>query len=196
MATLTETTAATVFIYALRDPRDGSVRYVGKTDNLERRVRHHIGTRREKNARGAWLRELHAVGLAPVAVVLQEVPQERWQHAERRWIRRLAKRVSRLLNAHPGGGGAGCVPEDKITPDPKAIARIVKHFASGPGNRHMRYRLFHKSALGGPLEIDRMDVVRMIRRDFGRFGSHDKAICTAVYEQLAPVAREIAKDIA
>lgn len=104
MATLTESTAATVLIYALRDPRDGSVRYVGKTDNLERRLKHHIATRREKNVRGAWLCELHAAGLSPVMVVLQEVSAERWQHAERRWIRRLAERAQGLLNKHPRCG--------------------------------------------------------------------------------------------
>ena len=74
-------------VYALIDPRDRSCRYIGVTDNLERRMREHLRIRPAtrlsrvksgqpkivKNSRSEkelWIEELKLLGVEPVPVKL------------------------------------------------------------------------------------------------------------------------------
>lgn len=74
---------------------DGLIRYVGKTVNLKERVRQQ---RKER----PW-----AVGVK----VLEIVPLEDWQRAERRWIKRLRDRGIPLTNVAKGGNAVVFTPE-------------------------------------------------------------------------------------
>src|SRR5262249_2388906 len=114
---------------------------------------------------------------------------------ERRWIRRLSERVQ-LLNVHPGGGGSGPQNDDADQVDPRSLERIVAYFKSDAGTAKMKYTLCVRSLSGQPIEINDSDILRIIRRKFGRFGGHDKAICAAVCQRVHPIARKLAKDIA
>lgn len=97
-------------IYALVDPRDGRVRYVGKTSQtMRRRLKAHMlaaakGQRREWSAR--WVASVMRSGMEPKAVVLQVVqPGGSWIGAERRWIARFKRRGCELTNLTNGGEG-------------------------------------------------------------------------------------------
>lgn len=99
-----------VHIYGLKDPRDGTIRYVGKTATpLAVRLRSHIDVARRhpENPRVVlgWIRELLAWNLKPVMVLLEDVPFERWRQAEREWGERLNAKT-RLANrlTHLGNG--------------------------------------------------------------------------------------------
>lgn len=85
-------------IYALVDPRDETVRYVGVTiGSLEARLDRHV--RRPTNDRvRAWLGE---IGVRPHVRALHS-PRDRWEDAERGWIAWFRARGD-LLNADPGG---------------------------------------------------------------------------------------------
>ena len=96
------------FIYALKDPRDEVVRYVGKSDVPKQRYRQHLrNTDSEGNRVQRWLAELEALGLSAEMVVLEAVSSpyekmlvcsldrggllfliERWRIAEARQIER------------------------------------------------------------------------------------------------------------
>lgn len=173
---------ATTFIYALRDPRDGRVRYVGKTENIERRISCHLASR-DRSPRGRWMADLHKSRLRPLAVVLQEVDVERWQDAERRWIRRLSRRV-RLLNGINGGGGAGDRSKAGARqPKPEDVERIVAWFSTEDGARFLQRELAMRRLFG----FDRtkrgtlgMNITRTVHRVFGRFGAVDKALMALV----------------
>lgn len=172
-----------VVIYALCDPRDGRVRYVGKTDNPERRLDHHIGTRSGRCARGKWLRDLHAAGLRPVLVVLQDVEEAKWQHAERRWIRRMALRFT-LVNAIKGGGGGSKRMPALLAPKPEDIDRIVAFFQAEEGSGILRGVAFLNRLDTTKRDRLAMTVARTIHRRFGRFGVLDKALVAAVVARL------------
>lgn len=100
-----------VFIYCLKDPATGEIRYIRKTNALKKRLSAHIReSRKRKNHLGYWLRSLG--GKAPILVVLHRVLRdESWQEEERRYIAAARAIGVNLVNATDGGeGGLGCVP--------------------------------------------------------------------------------------
>ena len=96
-------------IYALSDPRNGDVRYVGWTVNPKRRLRDHLSESRRKDTyRARWIRALSSLGLVPVMTVLEPgVGETTWAEAETRWIAHYRDNGARLTNATDGG--EGCV---------------------------------------------------------------------------------------
>jgi hypothetical protein len=107
----------TVFIYALVDPRTQEVRYVGKTACTEERLRGHLYETQTKHTyKGKWLAQLRREGLKPELVILEEVPEEVWQDAERRQITLYRAAGARLTNGTDGGEGPlgrVCSPETR-----------------------------------------------------------------------------------
>lgn len=64
-------------IYALVDPRDGSIRYVGKSTQGLTRPRRHISRADQAGTKKvAWLRSLSIVGVQPQISVLEVLPSE------------------------------------------------------------------------------------------------------------------------
>jgi predicted GIY-YIG superfamily endonuclease len=55
----------TVYIYQLVDPRDGSVRYIGQTINMDMRLKAHLNSRNGNAAKYRWVQELRGLGLLP-----------------------------------------------------------------------------------------------------------------------------------
>lgn len=77
----------THYIYGLIDPRDRKLRYVGRTDNLEARMRQHKHNRsRITSSKAEWLNALDKVGLIPKFVVLQHCSELEAEECERKWI--------------------------------------------------------------------------------------------------------------
>lgn len=73
------------YIYALVDPRDKRIRYIGQTDNLSRRLQEH-----SKDIAGTvkvrWLAELKALGLVPAVIILGEHDGDYVSYWENWWI--------------------------------------------------------------------------------------------------------------
>ncbi|GGI95237.1 GIY-YIG nuclease family protein [Deinococcus wulumuqiensis] len=108
-------------IYALLDPRDEKIYYVGKTKNLRSRYFQHLKDMTYKHAKDgsimgrkkAWFEQLQAAGLAPEFVILEEADVD-WHVRERYWITRLRSEGHPLLNTFDGGqpGGTGNLPRE------------------------------------------------------------------------------------
>jgi hypothetical protein len=96
-----------VYIYALFDPRDGEIRYVGKTDDLCRRYAHHLCPAYYKRGhkKFKWIQSLERRQLTPRLLVLQECDESTWIEAERWWIWHLRREGNRLTNMTAGGDG-------------------------------------------------------------------------------------------
>lgn len=99
-----------LFIYALIDPRDGRVRYVGRTVNsLVRRLREHLyQSKRDKFKhlpRVGWLSELALVGLKPTIQLLEICSIDNYQAAEKKWIAHYRAMHDDIVNANIGGNG-------------------------------------------------------------------------------------------
>ena len=97
-------------IYALVDPRNGDLRYVGRCMYPDYRRAAHVKGEGSEDKR-AWTEELHAAGTAPLMVVLERIGSSVFQSAdrvsdeydearsaERRWIRHFADQGAPLFN--------------------------------------------------------------------------------------------------
>lgn len=91
-----------VVIYALVDPRDQTVRYIGITSkSLEQRLNEHL--RSPSNHRTArWFGQLRASGQTPLIQGLASASYKDWEALEIRWIA-WVKLWADLLNVDPGG---------------------------------------------------------------------------------------------
>lgn len=96
----------TTFIYALCEPGTRTIRYVGKSNRPERRLKGHCcGSVKHKSHLGDWLRKLKSQGKKPALVVLQEVSSSEWKTAEERYIRAARMLGMDLVNGTDGGDG-------------------------------------------------------------------------------------------
>lgn len=92
------------YIYALLDPRTERVRYVGKSENLTRRLREHLADTSPCH-RVHWLRQLSELNLLPTLVVLEQCSELNWQLRERDWIAFYRSIGEPLTNGTDGGEG-------------------------------------------------------------------------------------------
>ena len=96
-------------IYALIDPRDDQVRYIGKTKNeLKVRLRGHLEKSRNLNNKwhvANWIRSLEAEGLIPKIVEIDDLPDSEIDEAEIRYIREYRELGYDLTNNTLGGDG-------------------------------------------------------------------------------------------
>lgn len=101
------------YIYALKCPISGEIRYIGKANNPAKRRHCHIsaarlGHRDHHTAR--WIRTLLTQSLAPVLQILLAVPDsEDWRDHERRIIDELRAQGCRLTNQTIGGEGVSLI---------------------------------------------------------------------------------------
>jgi hypothetical protein len=109
-----------IYIYGLKCPHSGAVRYIGKSVNPKKRFRAHVGaamrgTYDHHTAR--WIRKLLDSGASPILTVLAEVGSgENWRDVERAWIQRAIDEKWPITNSTAGGEGLDYLrPEDEET---------------------------------------------------------------------------------
>lgn len=122
-----------VSIYALIDPRDARIRYVGKTKHelWHRRMLHVAEARSENQTHKArWIRQLLADGVRPRPVLIERAPESGWQERERHWIATLRNAGHRLTNIARGGEG-GSRPMSEETKRKISASRIGNKYALG-----------------------------------------------------------------
>jgi hypothetical protein len=88
------------YIYALIDPRDLEVRYIGKTIDPKNRLRAHIfphNDTKDRNIKMIWTEELKALGLRPIMSMLCSCPTDQSELYEYRYIK-LFNYNNQLLN--------------------------------------------------------------------------------------------------
>ena len=99
----------TTFIYGLFDPRNYQLRYVGKADNVEKRLSQHIKQVKHRQYKNRyvcnWIRQLLSEGLTPSIEILEECTQDSWKEKEIAWITDCKKFGLKLCNLTNGGDG-------------------------------------------------------------------------------------------
>lgn len=124
-------------IYALRCPVSGRVRYVGKTTDPARRLRHHLSEARRLPHlhKSRWITSLLREGLRPTVEVLEIVTTGGWEIAERRWIASF----DGLTNSAQGGAGCPVGVGHGHTEESKAkIAATLRGRDAGERNPNAR----------------------------------------------------------
>jgi len=104
-------------IYGLLDPRNGELRYVGKSTSGFRRVRNHtaVSNLKPSTKKNNWIKSLLSQGLAPKGVVLEECSnRDSLPELEKLAIAHYRSQGFDLLN-HTDGGEGTCgrvMPEE------------------------------------------------------------------------------------
>ncbi len=105
------------YIYALVDPRNGAIRYIGQTSlSLKQRLSGHLHDRFKPTRKGEWMIELDAAGLRPGIVNLRSAPLEDLNAHEIELIAAMRAAGADLLNITHGGGCSGPRLSEDITP--------------------------------------------------------------------------------
>ncbi len=116
-------------IYLLSDPRTKAPFYVGRTiQPLDLRLAQHWQTANRKdliNAKADKIRELRAIGLKPLIDMIETVPFEEWQEAEKFWIEYFRFFGIKLTNGNAGGGGGTQSYVTNWTPELDAQLGVV-----------------------------------------------------------------------
>lgn len=133
MKSLHTTDDVTRFIYALADPRSGSVRYIGVTVDKATRMYGHVSSVLSGNSqtpRAKWIRELIDLGLRPVMTIIESVYGKEWRSREKFWIAHYRK-LGDILNVSAGGdGGGNLIHGRKFSEETRArmtISRLRKY---------------------------------------------------------------------
>jgi len=109
-----------VFIYALIDPFELAIRYIGQSIRPKERLQNHC-VEQSRTWRTNWIRSVVRRGRRPILTILDVVPAGvDWRPIEREWIA-TAKRVGcALTNCTEGGDGVPGLP-----PEIRARLRLV-----------------------------------------------------------------------
>lgn len=92
-----------VYIYALIDPRNNNIRYVGKTIELNKRFWAHKNDK-NKSHKVNWIKSLK--GLDPKLIVLDICSSKDWEFWEQYWISQCKTWGFKLTNLTDGGAGS------------------------------------------------------------------------------------------
>lgn len=129
----------TTYIYALSDPDTGEVRYIGKADDPHARYLRHLGAQ-ELNAnsyKARWIRSLLRSGKKPEMFIVDSVPSDQWQQAEREWIAACRDAGDRLTNTYAGGYGR----QAGLKHPPEVVEKIRAGLTGRPVSQDTRRKL-------------------------------------------------------
>jgi len=94
------------YIYALVDPNDGAIRYIGKSDNLQLRYYNHICySKTSYDHKSNWIKKLRANNQQPELIIVEKVLYSQWQEREKYWIDFYKLKGCDLTNSTNGGEG-------------------------------------------------------------------------------------------
>ncbi len=115
------------YIYALLDPRDNSIRYIGKTIHPWSRLISHIyESKTHDHYRARWIRNLSAKNLKPIFQVLKICPLEEFAVHESFFIK--LHKSERLTNSDETGSGNTGRKREIIENAIKKISKKVYQF--------------------------------------------------------------------
>ena len=115
------------YIYALLDPRDNEVRYIGKTINPTKRLSEHLAdSKREYNYRSMWIKSLVRENLKPLIKFLKICPLSDFVKYETEYIK-LYKN-DKLTNSDETGQGTVGRRQEIIDKVSKRMGRIVYQY--------------------------------------------------------------------
>ena len=95
------------FIYTLSDPKTNEIRYIGKTNDLDYRLKKHINESKNKRThKEKWIDSIILKGLSPIIEILDIVDETEWCFYETYWISQFKTWGFNLTNGTSGGEGS------------------------------------------------------------------------------------------
>jgi len=98
----------TTFIYALICPKTKHIKYIGKSDEVKRRLRQHIyQSKYSSSNKNIWIKNLLKENYKPEIEIIDEVLFDDWGYWENFWIKYYKFLGFNLTNEMDGGHGYG-----------------------------------------------------------------------------------------
>jgi len=95
------------YIYSLSDPNTKEIRYIGQTNDINRRLRDHINSsvniknKQYNTHKCCWIRQLLEQGIEPIISIIEEMKTlEESNINERFWIEKLTNEGIKLTNSY------------------------------------------------------------------------------------------------
>lgn len=99
------------FIYALCDPDTSIVRYIGKSDEPQKRYLNHLKDKKRTH-KVNWIKSLKSHNKKPFLKIIEKVKKSLWEKAEKKWIKHYRNIYgNKLTNTTEGGEGINHTPE-------------------------------------------------------------------------------------
>ena len=93
------------YIYTLTDPRDNKIKYIGKTNNIDKRLYRHLSENNTNSKKSNWINNLKINNLKPIIEVLDTGSVEEINKMEIYWISQFKTWGFELKNFTNGGDG-------------------------------------------------------------------------------------------
>ncbi len=94
------------FIYVLKDPISNEVRYVGKSNNPNKRFSSHLDTSKDIGThKRNWINKLLSDNQKPILEIIDEVDIDNWSYYEKKYIDYYINKGCNLVNCGLGGEG-------------------------------------------------------------------------------------------
>ena len=93
------------FIYALVNPRNNHVRYIGKANDPNKRLKEHLRLMGKNPWFNRWLSQLIDIDIKPIIRLIMEIPKSEWGKWEKHWITSFRWAGEKITNLHDGGTG-------------------------------------------------------------------------------------------
>ena len=93
-----------IYLYKLSHTTTKEVRYIGKTNNLARRLATHLSNK-NKTYCSSWIKSLITQNLFPLMEVVEEGDENNWVFLEQFWIEQFRNWSFKLTNLTIGGEG-------------------------------------------------------------------------------------------
>jgi hypothetical protein len=151
-----------IYIYSLKDPETNEIRYIGKTTNINTRLKAHITRSRYNKYHSArWVQSIIKKGLRPIIELVEECNDENWIEREKYWISyyRECFDLTNILDGGEGGsifGRLGKPWSDKQRENNRK-ARLgvsVNHTKEGYENRKKGVRKYYDNNKKPVLQYD------------------------------------------
>lgn len=120
------------YIYLLRCPIDGSPKYVGKSNDPNKRKDGHKSKSKTKdNPLSKWIKQLNDKNLKPIVEIIEEVDYKEWIEKEKFYIKKYRDEGFDLKNLNNGSNGLS-------GPNQTSFKKGNKSWNEGTGNSHKR----------------------------------------------------------
>lgn len=115
-----------VYIYSLEYPL-GNVRYIGKTEDLTKRLNGHLNKLESSTHKVCWIKGLKKEGKEPIMKVIDKVPKDNWPFWESHYISLFKSWGFKLTNLTLGGDGMSNPTKEVREKISKSIKEVYKN---------------------------------------------------------------------
>lgn len=135
-----------IIIYALKDPINNSIRYIGQTSNIKTRFNNHLkGNKYRKTHTTNWIQSLLNLELKPILIELDKCEKKDIDIVEQKYIKEYKEKGYDLTNHSIGGHSSlGCKHslESRLKRSINSKGRKHKYSEESLNNKKLKHSIY------------------------------------------------------